>query len=168
VTKEFFKFLFDNNFDSLRNYLYYRCGDKELATDIAQDCFLKLWEKQPGGDEVAIRKLLYKMGHDIFISRYRHSRVEKDFAFKQNFSNETSPSPEDELNYSELKKKYQQVLNEMPENYRVVFLMSRTDELKNREIAERLGLSVKAVEKRMSKALRMLKDALMAEETSSR
>jgi RNA polymerase sigma-70 factor (ECF subfamily) len=46
--------------------------------------------------------------------------------------------------------------------------MSRTDELKNREIAERLGLSVKAVEKRMSKALRMLKDALMAEETSSR
>ena len=55
-------------------------------------------------------------------------------------------------------------LEEMPENYRVVFLMSRTEELKNSEIANLLGLSVKAVEKRMSKALRLLKNALIENE----
>ncbi|MFW5753204.1 MAG: sigma-70 family RNA polymerase sigma factor [Marinilabiliaceae bacterium] len=164
MTKEFFKFLFDNNFDSLRNYLFYRSGDKELATDLAQDCFLKIWEKQPRGDEIDIRKLLYKMGRDLVISRYRHSRIEKDFVFNQNSSEGSSCSPEEDLNHSELEKKYRQVLNEMPENCRAVFLMSRTEELKNREIAERLGLSVKAVEKRMSKALRILKDALLADE----
>ena len=160
MTKEFFKSLFDDHFDSLRNYLYYRSGDKDLATDIAQECFLKLWEKQPVGDSISVRRLLYKMGHDFFISHYRHSKIEKEFAFKQKYSIETSCSPEEELNYLELEKKYGEALSQMPENYRVVFLMRRTDELKNREIADRLGLSVKAVEKRMNKALRFLKEAL--------
>ncbi|MGQ1947219.1 RNA polymerase sigma factor [Geofilum sp. OHC36d9] len=161
MNKAFFKFLFDNNFEALRNYLYFRTGDKDLATDIAQECFLKLWEKQPSGDAATIKKLLYKIGHDLFISYYRHRNVEKNFIINQNNSNATSLSPEDILNYSELEKKYKKILKEMPENYRVVFLMSRTEELKNAEIANLLGLSVKAVEKRMSKALRLLKSALI-------
>ena len=164
MTKAFFKSLFDNNFDALRNYLYFRTGDKDLATDIAQECFLKLWEKQPRGDAATIKRLLYKIGHDLFISSYRHLNVEKNFIISQNNSNATSLSPEDVLNYSELEKKYKKTLEEMPENYRVVFLMSRTEELKNSEIANLLGLSVKAVEKRMSKALRLLKSALIENE----
>jgi RNA polymerase sigma-70 factor (ECF subfamily) len=48
----------------------------------------------------------------------------------------------------------------MPENQRVVFLMSRMEDLTYREIAERLELSIKAVEKRMSLALKLLKAKL--------
>jgi RNA polymerase sigma-70 factor (ECF subfamily) len=160
VTKEFFKSLFDAHFDALRNYLYYRSGDKELATDLAQECFLKLWEKQPIGDSVTLKRLLFKIGNDLFISQYRHAKIERDFIFKQSNAGELSQSPEEEFNYSELEKRYNLALKEMPENYRVVFLMSRSEALKNREIAERLGLSIKAVEKRMSKALHYLKQVL--------
>jgi len=160
VTREEFKSLFDANFDGLRNYLYYRSADKDLATDIAQECFLRLWEKQPNGDPVKIKGLLFKIGHDIFITKYRHAKVVENFAFRNSSDKEKSVSPHDEMEYKELEYRYQQALKLMPEKWRVVFLMSRTEELKNREIAERLGLSIKAVEKRMTSAIGHLKKAL--------
>ena len=161
MTRDVFKTLFDANFDALRNTLYYRSGDKDLATDIAQECFLRLWEKQPKGDPDKLKGLLFKMGHDLFISKIRHARVVENFAFSSNAEHPASLSPYDEMQYHELENQYQAVLKAMPDKLRVVFLMSRTEELKNREIAERLGISVKAVEKRMTKALDILKKALV-------
>jgi len=161
VTREDFKSLFDANFEGLRNYLFYRSGDKELATDIAQESFMRIWEKQPNGDPDKLKGLLFKIGHDIFISQYRHSRVVADFAFQFNGRQQDSNSPQDEMQYHELETKYQEALQTMSEKLRVVFLMSREEDLKNREIAERLGISIKAVEKRMTKALGVLKEVLV-------
>ncbi len=160
MTRDVFKTLFDANFDALRNYLYYRAGDKDLATDIAQECFLRLWEKQPKGDPAKLKGLLFKMGHDLFISKYRHFKVVEHFSFQYSGSKDESVSPHDEMQYHELEDRYQQALKFMPDKLRVVFLMSRTEELKNREIAGRLEISIKAVEKRMTKALGLLKKAL--------
>jgi len=53
-------------------------------------------------------------------------------------------------------------LEKMPENQRTVFLMSRNDELKYHEIAECLNISVKTVEKRMSAALKLLRNELLS------
>ncbi len=159
MTPEDFKKLFDQHFDPLRNYVYYRSGDKELATDIAQECFMRLWEKKnhQGMDQPI--GLLYKIAGNLFISKYRHTRVEKDFALSRT-NHDHSVSPEEELNYKELNARYQTALKTMADNLRVVFLMSRMDELKNREIADRLRLSVKAVEKRMTAALKYLRTEL--------
>jgi len=49
----------------------------------------------------------------------------------------------------------------MPENQRIVFLMSRMDQLKYTEIAENLGISQKAVEKRMTRALGFLRKKIV-------
>ncbi|WP_025007201.1 RNA polymerase sigma factor [Marinilabilia salmonicolor] len=161
MTREDFKFLFDANFEGLRNYLYYRSGNKELATDIAQETFLRIWEKQPKGDPAKLKGLLFKIGHDIFISEYRHSKTVANFAFQYNGYQEEVSSPLAELQLQELEAKYQQALQSMSDKLRVVFLMSREEDLKNREIAERLGVSVKAVEKSMTKALKFLKETLL-------
>jgi len=61
----------------------------------------------------------------------------------------------------ELEKKIRSALNELPEQCRTVFQMSRFDELKYREIADKLGISVKTVESQMSKALRLLRVKLV-------
>lgn len=156
MTKENFKIIFDRHFDTIRNYIYYRCGDEELATDIAQESFMTLWEKQLAEDSSNIIGLLYKIASNLFVSNYRRQQV--DIKFKNTLNTqENEYTPEDDLEYRELKEKYEKALSGLPEKQRIVFLMSRNDELKYGEIAERLNISVKAVEKRMSKALKQLK-----------
>jgi RNA polymerase sigma-70 factor (ECF subfamily) len=159
LTQEEFKILFDANFDSIRNYIYYRSGDEELATDIAQESFMKVWEKNLTYDEKPIRSLLYKIASDIFISKYRRDKVAQKYLAKLEPSIDKH-SPEEELQYKELKTKYETALEELSDKQRSVFLMSRMEGLKYQEIADRLELSVKAVEKRMSTALSSLRTAL--------
>ena len=57
----------------------------------------------------------------------------------------------------ELEQKLKEAMDKMPDGCRKVFVMSRFDGLKNKEIAEQLEISVKAVEKQMTKALKILK-----------
>jgi len=156
LTQEQFKSLFDKHFDEVRNYIYYRSGDKELATDIAQETFLKMWEKQFDIQNEKVKGLLYKIAGNLFSSNYRHQKVELNFKLSAKES-ETQSSPEEQIQFKELTAQYELALAGMPENQRIVFLMSRMDKLKYTEIAETLDLSVKAVEKRMTQALSFLK-----------
>ena len=158
MTKEEFKKLFDDHFDQIRNYIYYRSGDKELATDVAQDVFMKFWEK---GFEYHPKEnigLLYKMASDSFISKFRHAKVAENYKVEVKFKlNDDSINPQEVLEYEQLKEEYERTLNEMTDKQRTVFLMSRLEGLKYAEIAEKLGVSIKAVEKRMNHALSLLR-----------
>lgn len=160
MTREKFKKLFDDHFDTVRNYIYYRCGDEELATDITQDAFLKIWEKQNLLELSSNTKgLLFKIAGDMYVSSYRKQKSAHNFRLK--FKEGSGPvTPHDTLQYTELKTKYELALTKLPENQRVVFLMNRIEDMKYREIATTFGISVKAVEKRMSKALSFLKNEL--------
>ena len=159
MTRDQFKYIFDNYFDAVRNYIYYRSGDNELATDIAQETFMKIWEKQLEAEPNKIKGLLFKISGDLFVSNYRKQK--RMLTFKLNtkpaFSNHT---PQEEMEFQELKNSYETALAKLPEKQRTVFLMSRMEKLKYREIAETLGLSVKAVEKRMTTALATLKQIM--------
>jgi RNA polymerase sigma-70 factor (ECF subfamily) len=159
LTREQFKDIFDKHFDEVRNYIYYRSGDTELATDIAQDTFIKLWEKQFDIVNGKIKGLLFKIAGDLFISSYRKQKTAMNFQL--NMKPETSGiTPEEQLQFNELQATYNKALGNLPEKQRVVFLMSRLEELKYREIAERLEISIKAVEKRMKNALEYLRQAM--------
>jgi RNA polymerase sigma-70 factor (ECF subfamily) len=159
LTREEFKGLFDKYFDPVRSYIYYRCGDTELATDVAQEVFVKVWEKQFEIRDGKIKSLLYKMASDLFISKYRRIELERTYSGTIEFDY-LEESPEEQMNLKELTDLYESALGRMNENQRLVFLMSRNDGLKYSEIAERLNVSVKAIEKRMNKALAFLRKEL--------
>ncbi len=159
MTKEQFKEIFDGYFDTVRNYIYYRSGDQELATDIAQEAFMRIWEKQLKPDKSKTKALLFKIAGDLFISNYRKQKTEQNF--KLNLKPEVNfETPEDKISFEELRKNYRLALQQLPEKQRSVFLMSRMDEMTYTEIADSIGLSVKAVEKRMTQALAHLKEVL--------
>lgn len=160
MTKEQFKILFDLYFDDIRRYLYYRCGDTTVSTDLAQDTFMRVWEKQMDLQPEKDTGLLYKIAGDLFVSHMRREKLRREAPGEIHFEQRDS-SPEDELQFGELKEKYEKVLMKLPENQRVAFLMSRTEELTYQEIATRLSISVKAVEKRMSGALSRLRKELI-------
>lgn len=159
MTKEEFKYLFDKYFDSVRSYLFYRGAGIDEASDLAQDVFLRLWEKQMNVDPDTAIHLLYKIAGNMFISKYRRNKLEMNYLNSLK-TDETVISPEDELKHKELAINYKKALARLSEKQRTVFLMSRMEGLKYHEIAERLKLSVKAVEKRMNKTLAYLKNVL--------
>jgi len=160
VTKEQFKTLFDLYFEDIRRYLYFRSGDTTVSTDLAQDTFMKVWEKQMDLQPDRDANLLYKMAGDLFVSHFRRERLREKSPEHIRFEQRDS-TPEDELHYQELKEKYEKALLNLPEKQRIVFLMSRTEELTYQEIATRLSISVKAVEKRVSGALTSLRKELL-------
>ncbi len=160
MTRTFFKDIFDNHFDAVRNYIYYRSGDAELATDIAQETFMKIWEKQVDFDNSNnVKGLLFKIAGNLFISTYRKQKVITNFRLNLT-PNIEQQSPEDNIQFLELKNNYEVALGRLTEKQRAVFLMSRMDNMKYHEIATTIGISVKAVEKRMKYALSFLKNEL--------
>ena len=138
----------------------YRGADEELATDISQDVFMKLWQKELDFEEPGTKSLLYKMASDAFVSHFRKTQVaakyEQSVELKIEFND-----PQKQLEYEEVHGQYLNALSTMGEKQRDVFLMNRMEEMTYKEIAERLGLSVKAVEKRMSQAIGFLRERLI-------
>lgn len=156
MTREEFKLIYDQYFDAIRRYLYYRSGNAELSSDIAQEAFVKVWEKQFEYQEKGTKSLLYKIAIDLLISHFRREKVSSDYMQEFKFQYDESDQV-DELEFKELKELYEKALLELPEKQRDVFLMSRVEALTYKDIAERLDISVKAVEKRISSALAKLK-----------
>jgi len=161
LTKEEFKNTFDTHFESVRNYIYYRSGDKELANDVAQETFIRYWEKMSSkaANIGNIKGLLFKIAGDIFISAYRKKQLSIKYSVLNNHE-EFFQSPEEEMTFKETMINYENALANLPEKQRTVFLLNRMDGLKYHEIAMNLGVSVKAVEKRMKIALEFLRKAI--------
>ena len=160
---EDFKNIFDGHFDAVRSYVFYRFGDFDAASDVAQDVFMMIWEKKDDLNIHHIKPLLYKMATDRAISSYR--KQQNRLHFEQCMTPVQEPtseySPEDELSFSELAAAYACALTQMPEKQRVVFLMSREEGMKYAEISDCLQISVKAVEKHINAALRFLRTKLL-------
>jgi RNA polymerase sigma factor (sigma-70 family) len=159
VSEKEFKYCYDEYFDAIRSYIYYRSGEQELSSDLAQEVFLRLFEKDFEFIESKTKNLLYSMANQAFLMHLRSKKVSDRHLQSIEFRYE-SQDPQQQLQYVELTKSYEKTLADMPEGQRVVFLMSRSEELTYKEISERLELSIKAVEKRMSQALKLLRAKL--------
>jgi RNA polymerase sigma-70 factor (ECF subfamily) len=155
LTAQEFKMVYDLHFDAIRRYLTYRSGDLDLSSDIAQDVFMKVWTKKIEITNGNIKSLLYKMAGEEFISHLRYKKVESNYLNTLDFI--IINQEEDDNFYAEKKKEFKKALSELPEKQRVVFMMNKMDSLTYNEIAQSLGLSKKAIEKRMSQALSSLK-----------
>ncbi|MGH1336705.1 MAG: RNA polymerase sigma factor [Aureispira sp.] len=164
MAEALFKIQFDRYFDTLRNYLYYQSGDIELATDLAQDVFLLAWQKRFYSKEPLL-PLLYKVAKDTWRSYCRRKKVEQ--LHLEQFTLLLAVSWEEEgrvARATAIREGYEKGLAAMPKKQRTAFLMHQLEGLTYAEIALRLQVGIKAVEKRMQKAWKHLRAALVAYE----
>ena len=151
--------LFDLHFDHLRNFIYYKTKDPRLAEDIAQDAFVKLWEKRAEVRLATVKTYLFTIGNNLAINKLKRNQLKYNFLAQTELRTDIK-DPQYLLEEQEFKERLEGILASIPDGSREVFLMNRIEGLKYDEIAEMLGLSVKAIEKRMSKALAILRDEL--------
>jgi len=151
--------VFDKHFDHLRNFIYYKTSDPRLAEDIAQDAFVKLWEKRAEVRMTTVKTYLFTIGNNLAINKLKRNQLKYNFLAQTELKKDVK-DPQYLLEEQEFKEKLEGILARIPDGSREVFLMNRIEGLKYDEIAEMLGLSVKAIEKRMSKALAILRKEL--------
>lgn len=159
LTQKEYRDIFDSYFVAIRNFLYFKTGDEGMAEDIAQDTFVKLWENRHKIERKTVKSYLYTIAGNLAINQLKRQQLQYKFMNQVDF-HQDNQDPDYLYRMKEFEAKLQDVIASMPEGSREVFLMNRLEDLKYREIAERLGITVKAVEKRMSKALHILREKL--------
>ena len=150
-----FKKFFDLNFPKVKTFAWQLLKSEEDAEDIAQDIFVKLWEKPD----------LYTVVRNHIYNFLKHKAVEYDYldvaAEKMQMAERGLPTPDDEFCAHELELFVQMALERMPEQRRRIFLMSREEGMTSPEIAAKLNISVRTVEQHIYKALQDLKKIVL-------
>ena len=154
-----FREVFNKNAETLRNFMYYKCGDIDLAEDFVQESFVKLWDNCSKVIEEKAKSFLFTVANNLFLNNVAHQKVvlKHQQVARPHTTNE---SPEFLLEEKEFMLKLEKAIQELPEKQREVFLLNRIDKKKYKEIADLLDISVKAVEKRMSQALKTLREKI--------
>ncbi len=140
-------------------------GDEHVAQDLVQDVFVNLWEKA-GQLEIkqSPKSYLYQAVKNICLNHTRHLSIKQNASIEitNTFYKEADKSdiPSFGLIEIELEEKINQIIEGMPEKCKEVFKLSRFECLKNKEIADQLDISVKMVEKHISKALSIMRSDL--------
>ncbi|MFK8162201.1 MAG: RNA polymerase sigma factor [Lewinella sp.] len=142
----------------LRNFSYYRTGSREIAADIVQDAFLRLWENCAKVLPDKASAWLFRVAENIFFKQKEKEKVVRKYEWRMAGPEPTYASPEEELREKEFQEQLESAIARLPDGAREVFLLNRMDGLKYREIAALLDISQKAVEKRMHRALVELRE----------
>lgn len=154
--------LFKTHFKRLRNYAFTFVGDEHLAEDIVQTIFLKLWERiEVLNFSDSIPAYLYRAVYNESLNTLKHSKIKKIYHvwLHRFMKDRTDPSPL-KIQLDELEQRLGSAINDLPQQCRTIFQLSRFEGLRYRDIASRLGISVKTVENQMGKALRILRTRL--------
>jgi RNA polymerase sigma-70 factor (ECF subfamily) len=152
-----FKTLYYRYFEALFRFLWRQINDEELAKDLLQEVFGRVWKNRANLDPgQSIKAYLYRIGQNLVIDHRRQNSRAVDF-LEAHPEIEPSYSTNDDFDFNE---KLQAAIESLPEPIRAVFVMSRFDGAKYAEIAAAFDISVKTVEARMSKALSILREKL--------
>lgn len=136
----------------LQNYLFYKFGNEEQASDVVQETFIKLWENCSSVPLEKAKSYIYTIANNTSLNHIAHQKVVLKYA-QINSQNAFGESPDFILEEQEFGQKLQNAIANLTEAQRSAFLLNRIDGKKYAEIADIMGISVKAVEKRISGAL---------------
>ncbi|WP_299257775.1 sigma-70 family RNA polymerase sigma factor [uncultured Aquimarina sp.] len=154
-----FEAIFDDCSKSLRNLIYYKCGDIDLAEDIIQDAFIKLWQNCKKVIYYKAKSYVFTVANNTLLNHIAHKKVVLRYEQKPH-SDLNNQDPQFIIEEKEFMSKLKNAIDALPEKQRETFLLSRIDKKSYKEIAEITGVSVKAIEKRIHYALLSLRQKL--------
>ena len=162
LNKKLFEQLFKKHFVHLSNYAQQYVHDFNSAQDITQKVFINLWENREKIDpQRSIQSYLFTSVRNRCLNHIRdHKKYRSHVLDLDIYDFEMGAEEENEMDVADLKNKIDVALSELPEKCKLVFEMSRYKNMKYKDIAEELNISVKTVEAHISKALKSLRTNL--------
>ncbi len=136
----------------LRNFLLYKFKDLERAEDMVQEAFFIMWQNCQKVTPALAKAYLFRVAQNQFLKLLDKDKVRQKHLDLQT-TRQNEEDPEYQMEYNEFESTITQAIDQLPEGQREVFLLNRIEKKTYVEIAGMLEVSVKAVEKRMHKAL---------------
>lgn len=157
-----FEMIFRTYYQPLCRYAYSFLQDKEEAEEVVQASFITVWEKRNNLTiETSLKSYLYRMVRNSCLNVIKHEKVKQQHVAHELAVSEVSyESVSQKVQAAELEIRITEAMKTLPEQCRLVFQLSRFEELKYQEIADQLQISVKTVENHMGKALKLMREQL--------
>lgn len=134
--------------------------DKSVCEDIVQEAFIKIWSNRKNLEiKTSIRSYLTTSVQNLALDELRHRKVKNNY-LEMNREIILSLSPDEHMFFTELSDAIDNALEKLSPELRETLMLSRSEKLKYHEIAQRLNVSVRTVEVRISKALKYLRSVL--------
>jgi len=157
-----FERVFKEHYDGLCRFANSYLLDVDEAEEVVQGTFIGFWEKRENLQiETSLKAYLYRSVRNSCLNEIKRQKVRQVHAqaVLQQEVQVAEASDHDALKM-ELEDRIHHAIQTLPEQCRLIFKMSRFEELKYQEIADQLGLSIKTVENQIGKALKVLREQL--------
>ena len=161
--KNAFHRLFSDFHDTLFRFVAYRVQDGDLAEDITQETFLRVWRTRESlMPKKSFFSLIARISTNLCYDHFRHMEVRNRHQTQiPEFGKSHFDDPEAVNQAAILQEEIQRIVNErLPDKCRTIFILSRIEGKSNPDIAKLLDLSVRTVENQIYRALKVLKKNL--------
>ena len=153
-----FENLFKSYYNGLCNYAYKLLLNQDEAEDMVQQVFSKIWEKRNDlNAESSVKSYLYRATYNQCVNEMKRKEKFNSLEDENVLQKIDLTNTEEITDASELEQSIEKGLANLPEKCRAVFVLSRYEDMKYKEISEFLGIYIKTVENHMGKALKMMR-----------
>jgi len=161
---EALKQLFNLYYPALCSYIAQFTKSFPEAEDIVQSVFIKLWTNRKRiSIKDTVKSYLYKAAYNAYIDTFRAAKKEKTMLEHLKYKALEHQLKEDDVEQQEKIERIKNLINTLPERCKEIVLLSKKEGYKNREIAEKLGISIKTVEAQLRIAFQKIREGFRDE-----
>ncbi len=161
LEQDHFQELFKEYYGSLCHFAASFLNDPASAEDIVQQVFINIWDRREAIDsEKPVKSYLLASVKNRCLNYIRDNKKYRSYFLDIEAEMEIPVKAKDLISEKYLNDKLEAALNKLPEKCREIFVLCRFEEMKYKQVAEKLGVSQKTVEAQMSKALKIMRNEL--------
>ncbi len=159
---EAFDILFHKYSDKLFRFSFSLLKNEEDSKEIVQEVFLRIWKKRKEIDTTkSFKSFLFAISYNLIVDQLRLRLKDKKYReYLTHYFETENLDLRNDLDYTILVEKVRNVVENLPAKRKQIYILSREVGLSHKEIAGKLGISVKTVENQITLALKHLKSNL--------